>query len=297
MGGRMMRGALGVAAGVLAALVISGCLGGGQGNGIVVFSWPTSGSLVNTQSIRIEVIGNNSMSALMQENRPTNSGSTTIPLVGLNLGTNIFKITAYSGTNANGVILGQGYGQMQVSTSVPMPTYVGGVLDASAFTTIVRENDNAFYVGDTLSLYAVVKNPDSTVVIVPTSTFQWSSGNTSAATVGLSNGQVTAVAATSGVTIYVDGSPSSLDTSIKLVVLNHVPNVSLSASPTQTVAGGAVTLTWTSSYATSVLAATNFLAPTVNGSTAVYPTATTTYSLTVKGPGGTASSNVTVLVP
>lgn len=76
------------------------------------------------------------------------------------------------------------------------------------------------------------------------------------------------------------------------------PTISLSSSPsTVTVNNPEATrssvLSWSSTNASSVISS-NFGASSVNGSTTVSPFSATTYSITVSGPGGTASANTTV---
>ena len=74
------------------------------------------------------------------------------------------------------------------------------------------------------------------------------------------------------------------------------PTITLTAGSTLVSAGTRVTLTWTSTYATAVVRAENFNTTALNGSTYVYPTQTTTYGITMTGPGGTTTRTVTVTV-
>jgi prepilin-type N-terminal cleavage/methylation domain-containing protein/prepilin-type processing-associated H-X9-DG protein len=76
---------------------------------------------------------------------------------------------------------------------------------------------------------------------------------------------------------------------------NNKPTVTLSASPTTVDLGQTVTLTWSSTNATSV-DSSNFGASGVSGSTTLKPTATTTYTITVANGNKTASASVTVTV-
>ena len=73
------------------------------------------------------------------------------------------------------------------------------------------------------------------------------------------------------------------------------PTLRLTVAKPAITAGESVTLTWTSTNATSVVAST-FGATTVNGTKTVSPTRTTTYTLTVSGRGGQASDSLTVTV-
>lgn len=73
------------------------------------------------------------------------------------------------------------------------------------------------------------------------------------------------------------------------------PTDTLSASPTTITAGQASTLSWSSVNATSCTGG-NFNASDTSGSAVVYPTATTTYSVSCSGAGGSVTAQVTVHV-
>jgi phosphatidylinositol-3-phosphatase len=72
------------------------------------------------------------------------------------------------------------------------------------------------------------------------------------------------------------------------------PTATISANPTSITQGGSTTLTWSSTNATS--ATLNGSAVATSGSQTVSPSSTTTYTLSVTGAGGTASSNVPITV-
>src|SRR5439155_1199878 len=73
-----------------------------------------------------------------------------------------------------------------------------------------------------------------------------------------------------------------------------VPTATLSASAASIVSGQSVTLTWTTTNATS--ATLNGSAVAVNGSQAFSPAANTTYTLMATGAGGSVSKSVSVTV-
>lgn len=77
------------------------------------------------------------------------------------------------------------------------------------------------------------------------------------------------------------------------------PTVSLSAEPATVEKGHSVTLSWTSENATSLDLQPSVGSVQATGSTTVTPEESTTYILTVSGPGGkaTASARVTVTLP
>src|SRR5271163_361425 len=74
------------------------------------------------------------------------------------------------------------------------------------------------------------------------------------------------------------------------------PTVTLQASPTFIQSGNPVTLTWSSTNATSLNMSGGVGAVTAQGSTRVAPADSTTYTLTATGPGGTADSSVHITV-
>jgi hypothetical protein len=77
------------------------------------------------------------------------------------------------------------------------------------------------------------------------------------------------------------------------------PKVALSASPASAQAGQPVTLTWSSTKATSVTLEPSVGGVAAQGSTIVRPSQSTTYTLTAMGPGGSAraSAQVTITTP
>jgi peptidoglycan-associated lipoprotein len=70
----------------------------------------------------------------------------------------------------------------------------------------------------------------------------------------------------------------------------------LNASPTSIKSGDTVTLSWTSTDATDLDVEPGVGKVTVQGSTPVNPTQSTTYTITASGPGGTATSDARVTV-
>jgi hypothetical protein len=74
------------------------------------------------------------------------------------------------------------------------------------------------------------------------------------------------------------------------------PSVALSASPVSAEAGQPVTLTWSSTNATSITLEPSVGRVAAQGSTTVKPSQSTTYTVTAAGPGGSthASAQVTI---
>ena len=74
------------------------------------------------------------------------------------------------------------------------------------------------------------------------------------------------------------------------------PKVALSASPTSAQAGQQVTLTWSSTKATSVTLEPSVGGVAAQGSTTVKPSQSTTYTVTATGPGGSAHASAQVII-
>jgi len=91
--------------------------------------------------------------------------------------------------------------------------------------------------------------------------------------------------------------PGGTATDTATVTVNYPPpTVNIGADP-QTVQAGAVsTLTWSSTNADSAVIDQGIGSVASNGSVTVSPAETTTYLITVTGPGGTATAGVTVNV-
>jgi hypothetical protein len=80
-------------------------------------------------------------------------------------------------------------------------------------------------------------------------------------------------------------------------IVNSAPTVTLKASPTTVVAGGATTLTWSTTNAVACTGSGGTFTgaeATGSGSASVIVAATTTYRLTCTGPGGSEAQSVTV---
>ena len=74
------------------------------------------------------------------------------------------------------------------------------------------------------------------------------------------------------------------------------PSVALSAAPASAQAGQPVTLTWSSTNATSITLEPSVGRVAPQGSLTVRPTQSTTYTVTATGPGGSAQANAKVTI-
>ncbi len=133
-------------------------------------------------------------------------------------------------------------------------------------------------------------------------TLTWTSSNaTSVASsnfgaVGVSGNLEVAPTTTTSYMLVVSGPGGQANASVVVSVVGAgETTVTLAASSTSVAPGQTVTLTWSSTNATSVVSS-NFGATAVSGTKDVAPTATTSYTITVQGPSGQATATVEVTV-
>jgi hypothetical protein len=170
----------------------------------------------------------------------------------------------------------------------------GGTAAASVTVTV-----NTF----PLPTAGLIVSPSS-IIIGESATLSWTSTN--ADTASIDNG-IGAVAPSGSITvtpaqttvyiITVSGPGGTVSASATItVVTNPAPNVTFNASPTSIEPGGTATLSWTSEYAESASIDNGIGTVAVNGSLSISPVQTTTYTITVTGPGGTSSASVLLRV-
>lgn len=139
-------------------------------------------------------------------------------------------------------------------------------------------------------------------------TLSWTSVGATSATIDNGVGAVTPVAGgsvsvspsvttTYTLTLTGTGGTTTLQATVS-VAGAALPSGAFSASPTTIDWGGSSTLSWTSASATSASIDNGIgsVSPVAGGSVSVSPTVTTTYLLTLTGPGGTIIKPVTVVV-
>jgi hypothetical protein len=158
-------------------------------------------------------------------------------------------------------------------------------------------------------------NPTS-VASGGTSTLTWSSTNATSCTASggwsgakAASGSTTTSALTASMTYTLTCSgaggttPAAASTTVTVTSTPPAPTVNLTANPTSVASGGTSTLTWSSTNATSCTASAGWSGTkATSGSTTTGAlTATTSYTLTCSGAGGTtpaaATATVTVIPP
>lgn len=97
-------------------------------------------------------------------------------------------------------------------------------------------------------------------------------------------------------TLAATGAGGTSNSQVEIQVQALAPTVTLTANPAAIQEGEATTLNWTSSNADSALLDNGIGAVALNGSMPISPSATTTYFLSVSGPGGSKTVSATVTV-
>jgi PKD repeat protein len=135
------------------------------------------------------------------------------------------------------------------------------------------------------------------------STLTWTSSNATSISIdnGVGsqavNGSVSvSPASTTTYTLTATGPGGTITKTATVTVTQPAPTISFSASPGNISAGQSSTLIWNTTNATSVTIDNGVGSKPVSGSATVSPGATTTYTLTATGPGGTLTSQATVTV-
>jgi PKD repeat protein len=152
--------------------------------------------------------------------------------------------------------------------------------------------------------------PTATFSAAPTSitagqssTLTWTSSNATSISIdnGVGsqslNGSVGVTpASTTTYTLTATGPGGTTTKTATVTVTQPAPTISFSATPNNIASGQSSTLVWNTTNATSVTIDNGVGSKPVSGSTTVSPTATTTYTLTATGPGGTLTSQAQVTV-
>ncbi|MBW1910616.1 MAG: IPT/TIG domain-containing protein, partial [Deltaproteobacteria bacterium] len=197
-----------------------------------------------------------------------------------------------------------------------------GSVDVNGSTTVSPTETTTYTItatgpggSATDNVTVTVTNPQPTVSITAepesiqigeSSTLTWTSTNADSCVIepGIGsvdiNGSITvSPTETTTYTITATGSGGTATDSVTVTVTHPQPTVSISANPETVLAGESSTLSWTSTNADSASIDNGIGDVPVNGTISVSPAETTTYTITVTGPGGTAtdSAQVTVIVP
>ncbi len=140
------------------------------------------------------------------------------------------------------------------------------------------------------------------IVAGQTSQLSWTSANAATTTIDQGIGSVTpngslniSPTTTTTYTITATG-PGGTTTASATVLVLQPPHVSISAQPRIIIEGETSTLTWSSEHADSALLNNGIGPVLINDSMTISPADTTTYTISVQGPGGTATASAVVAV-
>ena len=145
-------------------------------------------------------------------------------------------------------------------------------------------------------------SPES-ITLGQASTLQWTS--TDAATVSIAPGignmapsgsQTVSPQATTTYTLTAAGPGGTANRTATVTVIAPPPAVNLSISPASISTGEIVSLTWSSTHAQNAAIEPSIGVVPPNGTLSTSPVATTTYTITAHGPGGSATASATVTV-
>jgi len=292
-----------------ALLLLMGCGGGGEdreptgcgcGSVGVKITWPERPAGVETalipaasNSIKVEVIPG--AAGAPTHTATINRPDTEARIDGVEAGAAVLQATAYPQAGAAGVA--QARAETNINVVAGAYTEWPLTLASTIDHVDVTPNPAAVDVGDTVALAATAKNADGeTVLVGGAAPFGWAvqSGDTHV-TVDAA-GVVTGTSAGQAVVRATEQeSDVSGTATVNVTEPLQPPTVDLTADPDTIALGEASTLQWTSTNATEVVNS-NFGATTVNGTLQVTPTETTTYTITVGGPGGQAADTAQVTV-
>ncbi len=218
----------------------------------------------------------------------------------------------FSSTNADTGTIDNGVGRSGANGSIPVnpaqtTTYTitvtgpGGSAKASATVTVdqdptvtISANSTSINPGQSTTLTVTASNASQVVITdsVDTNTY------TLPAAGGTQN--VTPAVTTTYFATATGVNASTAQAAVTVAVLQPAPTVTLNVSPAAIFAGQKITLTWTSTNATSVVIDNNVGAvqPVTGGSVTLHqpPTQTTTYTATATGDGQQATATATVTV-
>ncbi len=140
------------------------------------------------------------------------------------------------------------------------------------------------------------------ITLGETSTLQWTTTNADRITIDQGIGNVSPSGSwnispleSTTYMITVTGPGGSTSASVDVSV-HQPPTVTLSASPQTVILGATSTLSWNSTHADTATIDSGIGNVSPNGSLQVVPQATTNYTITVNGPGGSATASLTIEV-
>ena len=146
-------------------------------------------------------------------------------------------------------------------------------------------------------------NVDSKTIMFGDSTvLHWTSNNAESVRIDpvgpveLHGSRVISPEMTSTYTLTATGPGGSVSQTLTVLVTYPLPSVNFTSSQSSILAGESVSLSWITTNAESIAIDNGIGTVAESGTLDVSPTATTTYTITASGPGGTAVSSLTIVV-
>jgi len=210
------------------------------------------------------------------------------------------------GGSVTSVTIDNGVGSKPANGSASVSPTTTTTYKLSAFTTANSTPPSAqviVTVGGAPAPTATFSAAPTSISAGQSSTLTWTSSN--ATTVSIDNGVGSqplngsigvSPASTTTYTLTATGAGGTTTKTATVTVVQPAPTITFSATPNNIAPGQSSTLVWNTTNATSVNIDNGVGSKPVSGSATVTPAATTTYTLTAVGPGGTLTSPATVTV-
>jgi len=207
----------------------------------------------------------------------------------------------WSSTDAASVSIDHGIGAVATSGSTVVSPVVTTSYRITATNTYGSDSQVVTITVNNLPVVSMTATPE-TITEGESATLVWSATNADSATIDQSIGAVElsdSLSVRPSVTTTYTLTATNINgsrTAAVTVTVGLVPTVTLSAIPAAITEGEAVTLSWSSTDATTVNIDHGVGTVTATGTVDIYPIVTTTYTAMASNAYGTASSSVTVTV-
>lgn len=156
----------------------------------LTIQWPTRqvGPIAvpaGTESVKIEVSGSwtppPSNPIVRMVNNPGNANSTPVDIDGVPAGPIVVTVTAYSGANGTGTVLG--VGTITATVTAGGTTLVSLTVSNAVSSVVVSPSSASVAVGDSVQLTATAKNAAGEALMVSPNIITWATDNATAASV------------------------------------------------------------------------------------------------------------------
>lgn len=275
---------------LLALCGLAGCLGEDDPTGTAYFTiaWPA-----NAQSVKIECWAF-AGDAPVVINRAEGEERHAFTVPNVRQGIPWFTATLYDTPDAMGKKQAVGYGEVVVDGKVNTPVAFL-TTDETGAQLDISPQDIFLNYGNSRTFYAMAITADDAYVLLPPATWKWRSNHPEIVSINEQTGRAKA-GYTHGVAILTLTAGQTLSAATSVQVIPVPPTVTLTANNYVLKPSESTTLSWSSSNASEVVSSSGLSSPSLSGSQTVSPSQTTTYTITVSGPGGMASASTTVVV-